>query len=178
MPLQQRATHARQTTGPPRCSMSVTEPLLAAPEEAEQSPHGPPAPFWQATLTAASSAPRPNLAASLGDPTSPARQPQHAASEVLPGSSSSVQKQALPDQDEEHMRQHVQKWLNAAAAAASGTKVIKSPGNNCFDCISRQFARSRAEEFTPCHAPSNGVCFRRCRLYPGVMYAKVIQIQS
>ena len=129
MPPQQNAAHARQTR-PPRCSMSVIEPLLAAPEEAEQSPHGPPAPFWQTTLTAASSAPRLNLAASLADPTSPAKQPQHATSEVLPGSGSSVQKQALPDHDEEHMRQHVQKWLNAAAAAASGTKASKSSGNN------------------------------------------------
>ena len=107
--------------------MSVAEHLLAAPKEPEASTHGPPAPFWQSTLMAASSAPRLDLAASLADPTSPREQPQHATSDVLPGSDSSVEKQQeVPDQDEEHMRQHVQKWLNAAAAAASGIRAIIS----------------------------------------------------
>lgn len=79
---------------------------------------------------AASSAPRLDVAASLTDPTNPAKQPQHAMSDVLPGSGSPVEKQELPDQDEEHMRQRVQKWLNAAAAAASGTRAIRPSGND------------------------------------------------
>lgn len=99
-------------------AISAVEPLHAPSDDAEVSPRrGPPTPNWRAAMMAPSSAPRPNLAACLGGPPLHPRRPPHSVS-ARPASTSSSDKEDIIAQDEEHMRHHVQKWLDAAAAVS------------------------------------------------------------
>ena len=102
---------------------SAVEPLRAPSPGLVGSPHhAPPARFWQATLAGASSAPRPNLASTLQDPPVAGRGLPLAMSDVLPGSASCSDKEDPVDQDEEHLRHHVQNWLDAAVAVSGPHK--------------------------------------------------------
>lgn len=101
-----------------RGTASVELPLAPSDGPEESRHHGPPARFWQATLAAASSAPRPNLANTLQEPLMPGRGLPLAMSERLPGSESCSDKEDPVDQDEAHLRHHVQNWLDAAVAVS------------------------------------------------------------
>lgn len=109
--------HSAHATQRAACrATSAVEPLRAVSDEAEGSPHHrPPTPFWQATLMAATSAPRPDLASTLQQTS---RVLPQAMSDVLPGSKSSSDKEEPLDQDEKHLRHHVQTWLDAAVAVS------------------------------------------------------------
>ena len=109
--------HSAYATKRAACrATSAVEPLRAVFDEAEGSPHHrPPTPFWQATLMAATSAPRPDLASTLQQTS---RVLPQAMSDVLPGSRSSSDKEEPLGQDEQHLRHHVQTWLDAAVAVS------------------------------------------------------------
>lgn len=116
-PSAQQTAPAQQRVAPRAacCSTSALEPLQ---EAGELNHHGPPAPFWQATLMAANSAPRPDLASCLLESPAHVQRIPTSMSEVLPCSDACSVRQEVVNQDEEHLRQHVQSWLDAAAAVS------------------------------------------------------------
>lgn len=122
---EQAAPHGMPLAPAVACrAISAVEPLHAPSDEAMRSPRrGPPTPNWRAAMMAPSSAPRPYLAACFGDPPLHPRGPPHSVS-ARPASASSSDKEEVIPQDEEHMRHHVQNWLDAAAAVSGAQRSL------------------------------------------------------